>query len=865
MKKWKKSLRQIIVAFLLLNTIGLPIQNSVLANELSPTEEVITEETESATTAEMDTSNSEGVESESVPPSEKEVESTEKSSSETVLKESEVLTDTSDFNFAEKQEFSEEPRSATQQNEGRPSTKAVTTGTFPNGSTATWTFDDATGKLSISGGTLVNPDDSIDKLTGIPVSDITNIVLEDKVFASGSCQILFYKSAAISLDLSNFDTSNVTNMNAMFQQSTAKSLDVSNFDTSNVTVMKQMFFRSAAKSLDVSDFDTSNVTDMSNMFAYSVATSLDVSGFDTSNVTNMASMFAYSATTSLDVSNFDTSNVTDMSNMFRNSAATSLDVSDFDTSNVTDMSNMFRNSAATSLDVSDFDTSKVMNMESMFAYSAITSLDVSNFDTSNVTNMGNMFRESAETSLDVSNFDTSNVTDMSNMFAYSAATSLDLSGFDTSKVTNMSYMFAYSAATSLDLSNFDTSKVTSMREMFAGSAITSPDVSSFNTSNVIDMTNMFAYSAATSLDLSNFDASKVVIMMDMFAGASQLQNIILGSQFQFVNSYGTNAALPNPTPTAKYTGKWQNVGSGTVDKPKGSFIGTAAELMSTYDGSTMADTYVWQPTLLEVNVKDSILMVGDTWNSEDNFLSGLDSVGDPVDVNAITVTGSVDTTQPGVHSVDYSYGGITSTATITVLETMPASWVNFFVDGTNVRAIPGSALSTPEWDLTTGLWDKWNPGTVKVPTDKIPSEPTKQGYVFKGWKDNTGAMVDFNTLDLDLNSQHEFNFYAVFEKVNSTNPSIEPPTKPGEGPNVVSPTAPGSGGNQTPSNGSGLNTGNMTITSQGNTSTTSPATSQESKLAKLGENNSLLLQGFGVLMVLSGVAFFLAKRRKMHS
>ncbi|WP_200831664.1 bacterial Ig-like domain-containing protein, partial [Listeria monocytogenes] len=219
-----------------------------------------------------------------------------------------------------------------------------------------------------------------------------------------------------------------------------------------------------------------------------------------------------------------------------------------------------------------------------------------------------------------------------------------------------------------------------------------------------------------------------------------------------------NAGLPNPTPTAKYTGKWQNVGSGTVDKPKGSFVGTATELMSTYDGSTMADTYVWQPTLLEVNVQDSILMVGDTWNPEDNFLDATDTAGNPVDVNAITVTGSVDTTQPGVYTVTYSYGGITSTATITVLEMMPASWINFFVDGTNIRSIPGSLLSIPEWDLTTGLWTGWNPGAIKVPTDKIPLEPIKQGYVFKGWKDNTGKIVDFKTLDLDLNSQNEFNF-----------------------------------------------------------------------------------------------------------
>ncbi|EKZ4336174.1 LPXTG cell wall anchor domain-containing protein [Listeria monocytogenes] len=55
------------------------------------------------------------------------------------------------------------------------------------------------------------------------------------------------------------------------------------------------------------------------------------------------------------------------------------------------------------------------------------------------------------------------------------------------------------------------------------------------------------------------------------------------------------------------------------------------------------------------------------------------------------------------------------------------------------------------------------------------------------------------------------------------------------------------------------------ITSQEDIVTSSPATSQESKLAKLGENSSLLLQGFGLLLVLSGAAFFLWKRRKMHS
>ncbi|EKS8446804.1 BspA family leucine-rich repeat surface protein [Listeria monocytogenes] len=909
MKKRKKRLRQLVVAFLLLNTIGLPIQNSVLANELSTTEEVVTEETKinEAATAEANINNSENMESEAVLDSEE---------TETVLEESKALTDTPKVKSSENQESSKEPSSTTQQSEERPSTKAVTTGAFPNGSTATWNFDDTTGTLTISGGTLVSPNKSIQDLTGVPVSEITNIVFEDKVFASGSCKNLFYQSIATNLDLRNLDTSNVTIMSYMFEKSAATSLDVSNLDTSKVTDMTYMFSGSAATSIDMSNFDTSKVKSMRHMFSYSVATSLDVSSFDTSNVSDLRYMFYGSAATSLNLSNFDTSNATTV---------------------------MY-----------------------MFGYSAATSIDVSNFDTSSVTNMYGMFSYSAATSLDVSNFDTSKVTTMSHMFSYSAATSLDLSDFDTSNVIEMPKMFEKSAATSLDVSNFDTSKVTSMKEMFRDSAATSLNLSNFDTSNVVTMMYMFYQSAATSIDLSNFDTSKVTTMQNMFFGVSQLQNLTLGSQFQFLS---TDAKLPNPTPSAKYTGEWQNVGNGTVDKPKGSFVGTATELMSTYDGSTMAGTYVWQPTLLEVDVQDSVLMVGDTWKAEDNFVGATDNAGNPVDVNAITVTSSVNTTQPGVYTVTYSYGGITSTATVTVLETMPASWINFFVDGTNVRAIPGSALSTPEWDLTTGLWDRWNPGTVKVPADKLPSEPTKQGYEFKGWKDTAGTIVDFNTLDLDLNSQNEFDFYAAFEKKEytvtfdvegnqeqeavlfdeliteptvpykaeyaftgwydaptggnkwdfstdtmpsenvtlyarfnklgfvtpeikpvmpnvvtpimpgvdpltpSAKPPATPPTKPGEGPNVTSPPTPGVGGNQPPSSGSGSNTGNMTITSlgnttmtsQGDTATASPATAQESKLAKLGENNSLLLQVVGLLLVLSGVTFFLVKRKKNHS
>ena len=148
--------------------------------------------------------------------------------------------------------------------------------------------------------------------------------------------------------------------------------------------------------LNLSNFDTSKMTDMSWMFDNCLnLTTLDLSNFDTSNVTNMSYMFSKcQSLTSLDLSNFDTSRVTDMSYMFSYcSRLISLDLSSFDTSNVTDMSYMFKDcSGLTLLDLSNFNTSKVTIMGDMFCWCYnLTTLNISNFDTSSVTNMHNMF------------------------------------------------------------------------------------------------------------------------------------------------------------------------------------------------------------------------------------------------------------------------------------------------------------------------------------------------------------------------------------------------------------------------------------------------------------------------------------------
>lgn len=79
------------------------------------------------------------------------------------------------------------------------------------------------------------------------------------------------------------------------------------------------YFCSNLQMLDLSAFNTSNVTTMEHMFSYcSNLTNLNINTFNTSNVTNMNDMFRQCVNlTTLNLSSFDTYNVTTMANMFR--------------------------------------------------------------------------------------------------------------------------------------------------------------------------------------------------------------------------------------------------------------------------------------------------------------------------------------------------------------------------------------------------------------------------------------------------------------------------------------------------------------------------------------------------------------------
>ena len=398
------------------------------------------------------------------------------------------------------------------------------------------------------------------------------------------------------------NTSNVTNMEGMFYGIGLTWLDLSGWDTSNVTKMWNMF-SSALEEINLNGWDFRNVVSdlpmrrasnikkfementkfsgsMSNAFKW--LTSLEevnLSWADVSSVTNMSNVFSYCENLKkVNLQWWGTNDVSDMSHMFENcSSLKKLDLSDLYTKNVTDMSNMFYGcSWLTSLDLSAWDTSNVTNMGNMFFNcSSVTELDLSSWDTSNVSNLGAMFYWcSSLTKLDLSGWDTSNVTNIDVMFYTSwwsryswifwwcnLLEELNLSGWDFRKINNSALMMAVMWWTpqslkklnmvntkytwnaqyafgwlnkleEINLSWADVSNVTSMNAMFNwDSNLIWLDLSSWDTSNVTNMWSMFGWcSSLTWLDLSSFNTSNVMSVWFMFQNCSKLEDLNLDNR-----------------------------------------------------------------------------------------------------------------------------------------------------------------------------------------------------------------------------------------------------------------------------------------------------------------------------------------------
>ena len=125
-----------------------------------------------------------------------------------------------------------------------------------------------------------------------------------------------------------------------------------------------------------------------------------------------------------------------------------------------------------------------------------------------------------------------------------------------------------------------------------------------------------------------------------------------------------------------------------------------------------------QPTL---TTKDSTIDEGSTWTAADNFTGGTSSTGTVLTINDVTVTGTVDTSTPGVSSVTYTYTDPTTGASISSVANIT---VNDSSNTTNPTDGTGGGNTTNPTDGTGG-------GNTTNPTDGntivLPGQDGKLG------------------------------------------------------------------------------------------------------------------------------------------
>ncbi|MGY3778390.1 bacterial Ig-like domain-containing protein [Isobaculum melis] len=341
-----------------------------------------------------------------------------------------------------------------------------------------------------------------------------------------------------------------------------------------------------------------------------------------------------------------------------------------------------------------------------------------------------------------------------------------------------------------------------------------------------------------------------------------------------------------------YTGKWQNVGTGTEAFPKGQDIWTSKEFMKQFNQMRKSDTYVWQPNLVaakdviityvdqdgreihspqmisggyvgetydattanyqlmiddytlddqrlpgnatgilsdqeqtvtyvyqknqdftEVNVHDSTIYVGDSWQAEDNFDEAFDKLGNPVAFQALIVDDQqVNLSQAGIYEVTYQYGGISSVAQITVKENQTV---------VNVH------------DATIYLGDKWQ------------AEDN-----FDDVLDKAGNSVDFKEITVtgDVDTAQRGHYEITYAYGNSMAKA------------VITVVAKDMGNHPTDMNTIDEVTEKQSEEIPSQEATTEQADQQKKSLPATGEQEQTVLVVLGILLLMSVIVLFSSKK-----
>ena len=346
--------------------------------------------------------------------------------------------------------------------------------------------------------------------------------------ASGSIGSMFFNSAGFNQNISNWDVSKVTNMNATFSGATlfnnGDASGNSNQPLTNWYAPKSRNFATMFRSASSFNQAIPILVDSSGIM-------LDGSG----NGVTMDAMFQSATRFNQNLNTWNTSKVSIMSSVFStasvfnngDASGASTQPLTWITDNVTTMSAMFVNALVFNqpIDTSGnyWNTGKVTNMFQMLAGSSFTLLfnqPIGRWDVSNCTTMGQMFYGANKFNQDISLWKTGNVTTMFQMFRaatlFNQTINTDASGsWNVSKVTDMSSMFLSATA-------------------FNNGSLTNDGANdlSWNASNCINFSGMFQGATSFNQKVNNLVNTAGVIdcsLNSMFQAATIFNNGQLGT------------------------------------------------------------------------------------------------------------------------------------------------------------------------------------------------------------------------------------------------------------------------------------------------------------------------------------------------
>ena len=303
-------------------------------------------------------------------------------------------------------------------------------------------------------------------------------------------------------NISSWDTSCVTDMNALFQNYSEFNDDISNWDTSNVTTMNYLFNNASSFNQDIGSWDVSNVTYADSMFAYAISFNQDIGDWDVSNVINMGYMFDGATEFNQDISEWNTSSVTLMNHLFANAINFNHELNNWDVSNVQDMQRMFDGASSFNQPLNNWNVENVTSMLRMFTNASTFNQPLGSWNISSVQNTSYMFNNATNFNQDLNNWNTGLITDMSNMFNEASSFNSDISSWNTSSVMDTFEMFKDAISVNQNIGSWNTINILTMSAMFSNAELFNQNLGSWDISGVQDLSSMLDNSG---LSTENYD------------------------------------------------------------------------------------------------------------------------------------------------------------------------------------------------------------------------------------------------------------------------------------------------------------------------------------------------------------------------